>query len=312
MDTIPGIETPLALAPMAGVNCRSFRLMCRQAGCGLIYTQMYHADFVCHKEDEEAGGFERFVGISDAERPVALQLVGHNPVTMARAAQIAGQFADIIDINLGCPDDNIVKSGAGAYFACHPEKIASLIKPVVLAAKKPISAKIRIGWDSQNINGVSVALLLQKLGVWAIAVHGRVAVQKYRGKANWEIIRHIREKASVKIIGNGDVNNKFRAAEMMRRTGCDIVMVGRRAMGDPGFFSKCAHALGGRVTAYQNPREQFLKFLGFYAKLDIGKSFSELRCHALWFSKRAALGPAKRRLIMRAQSADELRTIFEG
>lgn len=299
---IPGIY---ALAPMAGVNCTAFRLLCKQAGAGLIYTQMYHADFICHKADKEGeDSVRRYINIQEAERPVSIQLVGHNPDTMVRAALIIQRIADIVDVNLGCCDTDIIKSGAGAHYMRHPEKIPGLFRPLIDHCKKPVTAKIRIGYDSHSINGVSMAAELEQLGIAAIAVHGRVATQKYSGKANWEIIMHIKQKLNIPVIGSGDVKSKSDANTLLARTGCDMVMIGRKAMGDPGIFARCTD------TEYPDNMECFRKFMDYYERFDNDKSFSELRTHALWFAKRLAMGPKARDQLSRAKDRQAIDAVF--
>jgi len=305
------IKNNLVLAPMAGVNYTSFRLLCKEAGAGLIYTQMYHADFICHKYNNQGkqAVFD-FINIQEEERPVSIQLVGHNAENVLRAAKIIEEIADIIDINLGCCDTNIIKSGAGAFYAKNTDMITGLIRPLVKACKIPVTAKIRIGWDSQSINGVMVAQMLEKIGVSAVAVHGRVVTQKYGGKANLEVIKYIKQKLSIPVIGNGDVNNEMAAKNMLKKTGCDLVMIGRRAMGDPGFFTRCNNFLRGEEKEVISPIVLFEKFLDYYSIYDKDKSFSELRTHALWFSKRAGMGPKNRDMIMRAKDKKELEKAF--
>ncbi|MBN2458553.1 tRNA-dihydrouridine synthase family protein, partial [Candidatus Woesearchaeota archaeon] len=243
------LSSRFVLAPMAGVNCTSFRLLCRKCGAGMVFTQMYHCDFITSKlESEGKRAVFEHLNIISSEKPVAVQIIGSNPVNMAAAAELLQKKADMLDINLGCPDKDMVKAGCGAYYSIHPELIGDIVSPVLESAKIPVSAKIRIGWDSQSINGVSVAKELEKLGISALTVHGRTAVQKYSGKANWEIIRHIKSKLDIPVIGNGDINNSRRALEMLERTGCDYAMIGRRAMGDPGIFARCKNRQDGYDT----------------------------------------------------------------
>lgn len=296
---IPG---RLALAPMAGVNCAGFRLLCRECGASLIYTQMYHCDFLCHKiEDEGISSIREHINILEQERPVAVQLVGSNPERMVKAAHALADIADIIDVNFGCSDDNIIKSGCGAYFTKHIEEAAELVKTLSEAIDKPLTAKIRIGFDSQNINGVRFAQLLEKAGARAIAVHGRVAAQKYKGKANWEIIKHIKDKLEIPIIGNGDVRSVEDAHKMISSTGCDMVMIGRGAVGNPAVFSS------GKIDR----TEVFRRFVSYYRRYD-SRSLSEFKHHALWFSKRMHLGPKIRQRIIKAQDIEEIVEIIEA
>ncbi len=309
------IESPFVLAPLAGVNCAAFRIMCKEQGAGLVYTQMYHSGFLKHKLDSEGfGSIRRFINIHDAERPVSIQIVGHDPDEMALAAKTIEPIADLIDINFGCPDDNMIKAGAGSWFLKYPEKMIELTKKVVDSVKKPVTVKIRIGWDSQNINGVKCAAELEKTGIAGIAVHGRTAVQKYAGKANWEIIKHIKSRLSIPVIGNGDAKNAGKAIEMLKRTGCDSVMIGRRAIGDPGFFRRCSIKYKGNTSheTITPPKELFLRFAEYYKRYDKNKSFTELRTHALWFSKRAALGSRNRAKIADAKTIDEIMKIWDN
>jgi tRNA-dihydrouridine synthase B len=298
------MKQPYALAPMAGVNCAAFRLLCKECGAGLICTQMYHSDFICHKLDTEgADAVYSFINIQEAERPVAIQLIGSKPEKMLKAALCVQGIADIIDINFGCSDDNMMKAKAGAYFLAHTDLIEPLVKPLVQKCSVPITAKIRIGPNSHSINGVAVAVLLESLGISAVAVHGRVTTQGYSGKANWEIIRHIKDKLKIPVIGNGDIRTPLDAEEMFSRTGCDMVMIGRRAMGDPGFFARCQ----GRDI---NAGELFPRFLDYHARFDAGKSFSEVRAHAVWFAKRMRLNAETRSKVARCRTLSEIRALL--
>jgi nifR3 family TIM-barrel protein len=306
------VEKPFVLAPMAGVNCTAFRLLSKESGAGLIFTQMYHCDFITHKYDNEgADAVYDFVNLQEEEKPVAIQLVGSNPERMVIAAKLFEKKADIIDINLGCPDDNMIKSFSGGYYSLHPEKIDDLIKPVIEAVKIPVTAKIRIGYDSQHINGVSVAQQLEKLGVSAITIHGRVTIQKYAGKANWEIIKHIKNKLSIPVIGNGDINNSAAAVDMLAKTRCDLAMIGRRTIGDPGIFTRCNNKFYHQAEPIIEPKELFFRFIKYYRRYDLDKSFTELRTHALWFAKRAKLGPKARSEIAQMKNIDDIVRFFE-
>jgi tRNA-dihydrouridine synthase len=197
-------------------------------------------------------------------------------------------------------------------YSKHPDEMEPIVRAVVDAVEKPVSAKIRIGWDSQSINGVKVAKDLEDWGASAVAVHGRTTVQKYAGKANWEIIKHIKSKLKIPVIGNGDIKNVKAGMDLLNRTGCDLGMIGRRTIGDPNFFTRLNNKYFGRDDLFEDARESFLKFAKYYKKYDKNKSFSELRTHALWFSKRAALGPKARDKICRTKSIKELVILFES
>lgn len=305
------ISSPFALAPMAGVNCTSFRILCKENGAGLIYTQMYHAEFIIHKYEEEGmQAVKNYINLQPEERPVSVQLVGSSPEKMAIAAEIVSEFADIVDINFGCCDPNMISANCGGWFSKNPDKMIEVAKAVVSSSKRPVTAKIRIGWDSQSLNAVKVAQDLEKTGISALAVHGRTVVQKYGGKANWTIIKQIKDKLSIPIIGNGDANNSQNAIHMMEQTGCDMVMIGRRAMGDPTIFARCMRKYTKDERDVPDVSEEFKKFIDYYSKYDHDKSFTELRTHALWFGKRAAIGPRKREKIALAKTSDEIKQYF--
>lgn len=305
------LDNPFVLAPMAGVNCAAFRVMCSESGAALIYTQMYHCDFLLHKlENEGKQSIFELINIQEKERPVTVQLIGNKPDNMAKAAKIVEEIADIVDINFGCCDQNMLKACCGGYFSKYPEKMQEIVESVVKSVEVPVTAKIRIGWDSQSINGVKVARMLESSGVKAIAVHGRTVGQKYSGKANWQIIKHISEKLSIPVIGNGDVNNALKAMQMLNFTGCDLVMIGRRIKGEPEFFKRCLRKYNNEEQQINPAREQFLKFLEYYENLDGNKSFTEIKAHAMWFSKRACLGPKKREVIAKAQTIEEIKNQY--
>ncbi|MFW6450059.1 MAG: tRNA dihydrouridine synthase [Nanoarchaeota archaeon] len=305
------LENPFVLAPMAGVNCTSHRLLCREYGASLVYTQMYHCEFILHKLNNEGkqAVFD-FVNIEENERPVAIQLVGNSPEKMAKAAKVIQDIANIIDINFGCCDPGMLKASCGGYFAKDLENMQSVAKAVVNAVNKPVTAKIRIGWDAQNINGVLAAQMLENSGIKAVAVHGRTVKQKYGGKANWQIIKQIKDKLSIPVIGNGDVRNAQKATEMLNKTGCDIVMIGRRTKGDPTFFRRILRKYEQKEKDTPRPGQVFKEFLKYYKQLDNNKSFTELKAHAMWFGKRANIGPRKREKIAFSNNVQEIEAVF--
>lgn len=305
------LENPFILAPMAGVNSTSHRLLCKEYGASLVYTQMYHCEFLLHKLNEEGrqAVFD-YINIQEKERPVAIQLVGSSPEKMAQSAKLIEGIADIIDVNCGCCDPGMLNSKSGGYLAKDLQLMECIVKAVVEAVKKPVTAKIRIGWDSQNINGVEAARILEGCGVKALAVHGRTVKQKYGGKANWQIIKQIKDKISVPVIGNGDVRNAQKAIDMKNQTGCDAVMIGRRTKGDPTFFSRCIRKYYNQDIPIPRPGEVFRQFLDYYAKYDNNKSFTEIKAHAMWYGKRANIGPKKRENIAFAKTIEEIKNIF--
>ncbi|MFP4403551.1 MAG: tRNA dihydrouridine synthase [Candidatus Woesearchaeota archaeon] len=305
------ISNPFILAPMAGVNCAAFRLLCKENYAGLIYTQMYHCEFIINKYEKEGKkALFDFFNINEKERPITIQIVGNCPEKMAKAAVLIQEIADIIDINFGCPDENMKINNSGAYLLNQPGLMKEIVNAVIKKINKPVTAKIRIGINDQNINAVKNAIILEESGIKAIAIHGRTLKQKYSGKANWTVLKQVKEKLKIPVIGNGDVNNSSKAIEMLKKTNVDGVMIGRRAMGDPSIFARCYKKHTKSDIEIKNPVDIFEKFINYHSKYESKKSFAELKTHALWFAKRAALGPKKRELIGFSKNKEELIELF--
>ena len=220
------VEKPLALAPMAGVTDLPFRLLCKEQGAGLVCTEMVSAKAILYKNKNTGMLME----IEETERPAALQLFGCEPEVMAEAArQIQERNFDILDVNMGCPVPKVVNNGEGSALMKNPKLAGESVSALVKAVKKPVTAKIRKGFDEEHVNAVEMAKILEDAGAAAIAVHGRTREQFYSGKADWEIIRRVKEAVSIPVFGNGDVDSPEKAAAMLRETGCDGVMIARGA-----------------------------------------------------------------------------------
>ena len=233
--TIGGLvlANPVILAPMAGVTDLPFRLLCKESGCGLVVSEMISDNALLFDNDRTL----EMLRMEPAERPVAMQIFGSNPELMAQAAQkVEAAGADIIDINMGCPAPKIVKNGEGSALMRKPELAQRILRAVVAAVQVPVTVKIRKGWSEQEVNAVELALLAEEAGVAAVAVHGRTREQFYEGKADWQIIREVKEALSIPVIGNGDIWSPADAARMLEQTGCDGIMVGRGCQGNPWLF----------------------------------------------------------------------------
>jgi len=228
------IGTPLVLAPMAGVTCHAFRLLCKKYGVGLVVTELLSSHAIHYKNQKTFGMFDW----TDAERPVSVQLFGGEPDMMAEASEVVeAAGADIVDLNMGCWVPKVAKTGAGATLlkdVCHAEAV---VKAMVDAVKVPVTVKIRAGWDREHTTGIEFAKRAQDAGAAAIAVHARYANQGFTGTADWSIIRRVKDVVTIPVIGNGDVETAEDAKRMFEETGCDAVMIGRAAMGNPWLFA---------------------------------------------------------------------------
>ena len=288
------VELPnnLILAPMAGVSDLPFRLLCRECGAGMAVMEMVSAKAILYKNKNT----EELMRTVPEERPVSLQLFGSDPDIISEIAQrIEDRPFDILDFNMGCPVPKVVKNGEGSALMRDPKLAAQIVRQTVSKIRKPMTVKIRKGFNDAEVNAVEVAKMLEDAGAAAITVHGRTREQYYSGKADWDIIRQVKEAVSIPVIGNGDVTGPQSAAAMLKETGCDAVMVGRAARGNPWIFRRISEALSGSgdpdtmADARKPDVEEMKRMILRHAQMVVDQdgenlAMRKMRKHVAWYT----------------------------
>lgn len=302
------LENNLILAPMAGVSDLPFRLLCREQGAGLVCMEMVSAKAILYKNRNT----EELLTIDPKEHPVSLQLFGSDPDIISEIAkQIEERPFDILDLNMGCPVPKVVNNGDGSALMKNPRLAGEIIEKTARAIKKPLTVKIRKGFDDAHVNAVELAHIAQESGAAAVAVHGRTREQYYAGHADWDIIRQVKEAVSIPVIGNGDVDSPQKAEALVRETGCDGIMIGRAVQGNPWLFSRILHYQETGELLPPPSMEEVKDMMLRHAKMQLEykgvyTGMREMRKHVAWYTSGMPHSASVRRQVNEVESYAQL------
>ncbi|MGF6953011.1 nifR3 family TIM-barrel protein [Neobacillus sp. B4I6] len=307
------MKNPVVLAPMAGVCNSAFRLTVKEFGAGLVCAEMVSDKGIVYKNEKTMN----MLYIDEREKPLSLQIFGGKRETLVEAAKFVDKNtnADIIDINMGCPVPKITKCDAGAKWLLDPNKIYEMVSAVVAEVEKPVTVKMRMGWDEQHIFAVKNAQAVERAGGKAVSLHGRTRVQMYEGKANWDIIREVKQNLNIPLIGNGDVQTPQDAKRMLEETGVDGVMIGRAALGDPWMIYRTVQYLeSGILMPQPTVREKIdvciLHLDRLIALKNENIAVREMRKHTAWYLKGVRGNAKARNAINECETRDHLVTLL--
>lgn len=307
------LENNIILAPMAGVTDLPFRIICKKYGNpGLVCNEMVSAKAIVY-EDEKT---KLMLNCQDEQRPISMQIFGSDPEVMGQAAKAVSQISDILDINMGCPAPKVVKNGDGSRLLQNLDLVGEIVREVVKNSKKPVTVKIRKGWDNNNVVAVEAAKIIEEAGADAIVVHGRTREEYYSGVADWDIIKQVKEAVNIKVIGNGDIKTEEDAFRIFEETNVDGIMIGRASLGNPWIFKKIAFYLehGEKMPDISN-EEKYKVILEHFDLLEKEKgeytATREIRKHIAWYVKGLKNASVMREEINRVEYSLDFRKILK-
>lgn len=309
------IQNKIVLAPMAGVCNSAYRKIIKEMGCGLIYAEMVSDKAITYGSKKTI----EMLFMEEVERPITQQIFGSDKESFVTAAKYIYDFMkpDIIDINMGCPVPKVaLRAQAGSALLKDPDKVKEIVKAVVECVPIPVTVKIRSGWDSEHVNAKTIAKICEEAGAKAIAIHARTRSQGYSGKADWNMIKQVKEAVSIPVIGNGDIQSCYDAKRMIDETGCDAVMIGRGCLGNPWLIKECVDYLEtGKEPTEITPQMRFemlKKHLNYLMKIKPEKvAILELRTHAAWYLKHIPHTATLKQAMFQATTKEEVEKLLE-
>lgn len=307
------IDNNVVLAPMAGINNKAFRIIAREFGTGLITTEMISDNAILQKNEYTL----KMLDVDEKEKPISMQIFGSEKTSLVEAAKVIDNhsFVDIIDINMGCPVPKVTKNGGGAKWLLDTKKIEDTITDIVKAVNKPVTVKMRIGWDENHINAIDNAKAIEEAGASAVAIHGRTKEQMYSGRADWDVIGKVKNNVGIPVIGNGDIFSPHDAKRMIDQTGVDGIMIGRAALGNPWVLSRTVEYLAtGKLLPEPTPQERLQTILLHLDRLIEIKGellgVKEMRKHASWYLKGLPQATRIRDIINKTEKKAEMQKIL--
>ena len=306
------LDNNIILAPMAGITDLSFRKLCKENGCGLVETEMVSAKAIYYNDEKTL----KMLNMKEEKRPVSIQIFGNDPEIMAEAVKKLDGKSEIIDINMGCPAPKVVKNGEGSRLLLDLDLIEKIVRKVTEVSKVPVTVKIRKGWDNDSVVAVEAAKVIEKSGASAITIHGRTRSEFYSGKADWNIIKEVKEAVNIPVIGNGDIIDEKTAEDMFKMTNVDGIMIGRATLGNPWIFKHIIKYLyDGKILEKESNIEKLDTIKRHFNMLLEEKgeytAVREIRKHVAWYVKNMKESSKFKCLINKTESKEEFFDILE-